>query len=310
MANPGVLRHPFRNDNYTSRVPTPPRIVVPPPALNADALPDISIKAIQNSTYAFLQGVDYNNLVQSNPPLDWTYERRREAQTILPFLCLGPMTAAKDENWLRVNGVTMVLGIRQKQLHVSRIMQGGFQTAQRMGIESQSVDLTGNQDLIANFAKINHMINDHLSRVFQASNGQALGKVLVFCESGNERSAGAVAAYLMEAHQDVNHIKAMQLCQAQRFCVNFDDGMKRLLEGYWDIICAKRAVQDQVEGVNTMQTNGIAVSGTSNITAAPRVKRALERDEEEDADMDGGDDMERFGGRTFVPFTDDGNQLV
>ena len=309
MADSSVLRHPFRNDHYTSRVPTPPRIVVPPPALNSDALPDISIKAIQSSTYAFLQGVDYDNLIQTNPPLDWTYERRRQAQTILPFLCLGPMTAAKDEKWLQEQGVTMLLGVRQKHNFQSRLMQGN-KTAERLGIEAQSVDLSDNQDLIRNFQHINHMINDHLSRTHQATNGQRLGKVLVYCESGNERSAGAVAAYLMEAHQDVDHIKAMQLCQAQRFCVNFDDSMKRLLEGYWDIISAKRAVQEQqAEGVKNMRANGHAVNGANNLPA-PRAKRGLERDDDEDADMEGGDDMERFGGRTFVPFNDHGEQAL
>ncbi|KAK3081559.1 hypothetical protein LTR53_020464, partial [Teratosphaeriaceae sp. CCFEE 6253] len=84
------------------------------------------------------------------------------------------------------------------------------------------------------------MINEHLARSHQRTG--KVGKVLVFCESGNERSAGVVAAYLMETHADVDFIKAMQLVQAQRFCANFDDAMKRLLQGYWDILRAGRQV--------------------------------------------------------------------
>ncbi|MCP6423762.1 hypothetical protein NL463_31080, partial [Klebsiella pneumoniae] len=59
-------------------------------------------------------GNAYTNLISSNVIFDWTYERRREAQMILPYLYLGPMTAAKDEAWMRKEGITMVLGVRQK----------------------------------------------------------------------------------------------------------------------------------------------------------------------------------------------------
>lgn len=302
---PAVLAYPHKTDIYTYRVPTPPRIVVPPPTLNADAVPEITLRAIKSSTYNFLQSVNYDNLVQSNAPLEWTYELRREAQTILPFLCLGPMTAAKDEKWLREQGVTMLLGVRQKQGFESRLMQTPFRMAEKLGIEAQSVDLTGHQDLIRSFARTSQMINEHLSRMYQSTNGQQLGKVLVFCESGNERSAGVVAAYLMEMHEDVDYIKAMQLCQAQRFCVNFDDSMKRLLQGYWDILCAQRTVQAQQqvhENGTGHGTNG--VNRFTNGASAPRTKRVLERSQDDDVNMDDDDDLERFGGRTFAPFID------
>lgn len=148
------------------------------------------------------------------------------------------------------------------------------------------------------------MINEHLSRMYQLSNGQQLGKVLVFCESGNERSAGVVAAYLMEMHEDVDYIKAMQLCQAQRFCVNFDDSMKRLLQGYWDILCAQRTVQAQQQAHENGTGHGMnGVSGFTN-GASARTKRVLERSQDDDVNMDDDDDLERFGGRTFAPFID------
>lgn len=291
-----ILSYPHKADIYTYRTPTPPRIVVPPPALNADAVPEIAISAMRNSSYKFLQKVNYNNLVQQNAPLEWAYERRREAQTILPFLCLGPMTAAKDEAWLQREGVTMLLGVRQKHTFESRLMNSALKVAEKLGLEHHTIDLASNQDLIQSFSHNTHLVNDHLARTHQASNGQQLGKVLVFCESGNERSAGVVAAYLMETHEDVDYIKAMQLCQAQRFCVNFDDGMKRLLQGYWDILCAKRAV-------SATATSDIPIQNGSGLNAAS--KRGLDRDDEADEDMEvDDDDMERFGGRTFAPFVD------
>lgn len=292
---PAVLAYPHKADIYTYRVPTPPRIVVPPPALNSDAIPDIAISALRNSSHQFLSKVNYANLISQNAPLEWTYERRREAQSILPFLCLGPMTAAKDKDWLQAQGVTMLLGVRQKHSFHSKLMR--LTAADQLGLEYHTVDLASNQDLIQSFPSTTALINNHLGRVYTASGGSQLGKVLVFCESGNERSAGVVAAYLMETHEDVDYIKAMQLCQAQRFCVNFDDGMKRLLQGYWDILCAKRAVEP-----NTQEA-----SATS--PAAPaKPKRGLERDRDDDdeMDMDGDqqDDVERFGGRAFAPFID------
>lgn len=290
-----AMSYPHRADIYTYRVPTPPRIVVPPPALNSDSVPDINLSAL-NATHHFLSSVDYNHLVQSNAPLEWTYERRREAQMILPFLCLGPMTAAKDEAWLRKEGITMVLGVRQKHANFqSRLMENALTLADRLGIERHTIELANNQDLISSFKDNTKLINAHLARTFAATNNTRLGRVLVFCESGNERSAGVVAAYLMETHANVDHIKAMQLVQAQRFCVNFDDGAKRLLEAHWGILQAERDVAE-----------------TENVTSVSRpefnrAKRALERDDDGDNTMGGDsmDDVERFGERgAFAPFRD------
>lgn len=281
------LSYPHRNDDYAYRVPTPPRIVVPPPTLNSDALPDIRLGA--SSALPASNGA-YGNPIYNNPVFDWTYERRRDAQMILPYLYLGPMTAAKDEAWMRSTEITMVLGIRQKHEFSFKLMDAALRRTQAAGIEASAQDIADNQDLIHAFPQTTAMINTHLTRI-HAATGQ-LGKVLVFCESGNERSAGVIAAYLMETHDDVDFIKAMQLCQAQRFCVNFDDSMKRLLQGYWDILCARRLV---------------AASARSAPGSSGKSKRVLERDEDEDASMDGmqdDDDLARFGGRTFVPFKD------
>lgn len=290
-----TFHYPHRTSTSAYRVPTPPRIVVPPPSLNSDALPEITLNALKDSE--FLNKVNYNNIISQNALLEWTYERRREAQLVLPYLYLGPMTAAKDEAWLSREGITYVLGVRQKGVFESKLMNGALKKAQDMGIEHQAVDLTGNQDLIHSFPAITALIVNHVSHKLQTT-GQ-LGKVLVFCESGNERSAGVVAAYLMETHEDVDYIKAMQLCQAQRFCVNFDDNMKRLLQGYWDILCAKRAVAQSA----APSQNGTATGVERMVTKS---KRSLQRDENEDEHMEGvdEDDVERFGGRSFAPFVD------
>jgi len=304
--NHEALAYPHKSDIYTYRVPTPPRIVVPPPALDSNSIPDIHFTAREDARYTFLQAIDYSNLVQHNAPLEWAYERRREAQAILPFLSLGPMTAAKDEARLARDGTTMLLGVRQQYSFESKLMTSALRVAEKLGLEYHTVDLATNQDLIHSFPHTTALINAHLARIWNTQGGR-LGKVLVFCESGNERSAGVVAAYLMETHQDVDYIKAMQLCQAQRFCINFDDGMKRLLQGYWDILVARR---DTAAGAGPL---GKPVGGTlpadpsgPGLLAAPaRGKRSHERYEDDDEEMEVDDDEERFSGRSFAPFIDE-----
>ena len=291
------LLYAHRTSDSTYRVPTPPRIVVPPPTLNANSLPEITLNAIKSAT--FLSNVSYQNIITQNALLEWTYERRRDAQLILPYLFLGPMTAAKDEAFLKKQGITCLLGVRPKGAFEGKLMAGAMRKAKDMGIESHTIDMGSNADLIHSFPSTTELIYSHVANQHQAT-GQ-VGKVLVFCESGNERSAGVVAAYLMETHEDVDHIKAMQLVQAQRFCVNFDDGMKRLLQGYWDILCAKRAVAADGGGAGEGVTNG---NGMVQEPQPTKAKRGLERDEDDMMDGMEDDDRERFGGRTSAPFAD------
>lgn len=293
-----------RTSDSTYRIPTPPRIVVPPPSLNAHSLPEITLNALKNGT--FLKDVSYRNMITQNAILEWTYERRREAQLILPYLFMGPMTAAKDEAFIRREGITCLLGVRPKGAFEGKLMAGALRKAQEMGIECHTVDLGSNQDLIHSFPQTTALIFRHVAAQHQAT-GQ-IGKVLVFCESGNERSAGVVAAYLMETHEDVDYIKAMQLVQAQRFCANFDDSMKRLLQGYWDILCAQRTVAAQAGGGQQANggNGGVAMNGngTPQDPAPAKTKRGLERDDDDMMEGADSDDMERFGGRTFAPFAD------
>jgi len=294
-----TFSYPHKAAPYSYRVPTPPRIVVPPPGLNSEALPEITMNVLHSND--FQTAVNYDKLVSQNAVIDWTYECRRQAQMVLPYLYLGPMMAAKDVPFLTGESghlpghpgpITMLLCLRQKHGFQSKLMNGALEKARELGIDVHTIDLASNQELIRSFPQTTALINGHLSSLHRATG--RLGKVLVFCESGNERAAVVVAAYLMEAHVDVDYIKAMQLVQAQRFCANFEDGLKRLLQSYWDILCASRAVA---------ASNDLAVGQPADGLCPPTAKRALEReDEDDDVAMD--DDMERFGGRSFAPFVD------
>jgi serine/threonine/tyrosine-interacting protein len=210
--------------------------------------------------------------------LDWSYERRRQAQQILPFLYLGPMSAVKDRDFLRNEGITLLMAVRQRHSVQSKIMQAALNVADELNIQKKALDMSSPYELVSSFSRAAIAINDHMNSLSNA-------KVLVFCESGNERSAAVVAAYLMDILAEVDHIKAMQIVQAQRFCVNFDDNVKRLLQGYWDILQARRT--------------------TANFSTSGRPKRLHEREDNDGMDIDqSGDDGERFESRTFAPFVD------
>ncbi len=261
---------------------------------------------------SFLNELDMGDIIQKNTLLEWAYERRREAQMILPWLYLGPMVAARDKNFLKREGITMVLAIRAQ----ANSMTGAIKAATEVCMEVGSIEAPSFYNLPPKFPEATRMINSHVARVRQhtlETTGQAtLGKVLVFCESGNEKSAAVAAAYLMQTLTDIDHIKAMQVCQAQRFCVNFDDVLKNILRSYWDIVGARRSIA--ASNVQTPQQNGLgngySQPGSLSLPLPPtKHKRSIEdvQDHDEDTDMESGmdeSDALRFAGRDVTPFQD------
>jgi serine/threonine/tyrosine-interacting protein len=302
-----------RHHEYSFRLPTPPRIVVPPPTLTAE-VPELHLASAQTPTdeadTAFLKEFNLESIVQKNTLLEWTYERRRQAQMILPWLYLGPLTAAKDRDALKRDGITMVLAIRAK----NNSMNGTVQIAKEACHEVGTVEAPNYFTLIGKFSETTRMINRHVAKFrkyTEHTGNPQLGKVLVFCESGNEKAAAVVAAYLMETLDDFDYIKSMQVCQAQRFCINFDDTAKHTLRAHWDILLARRAVT--TSHMERLNANGL-VEGLQTVVPsletaqdmASKSKRTIE-DMMEDEDVDMGDDLDpsdlqRFQGRDVTPF--------
>jgi serine/threonine/tyrosine-interacting protein len=302
--------HQRNHNEYTYRLPTAPRIVVPPPTLTTD-MPGLTVDAAATGgdDLSFLQELDLEDIIQKNTLLEWAYERRRQAQMMLPWLYLGPMVAAKDQAFLARESITMVLAVRAQD----RTMTGALHAAHDVCAEVATIEVPTFHELIGRFAETTRMINTHVARyrlhALQHTGHAAIGKVLVFCESGNEKAAAVVAAYLMETLADFDHVKAMQVCQAQRFCVNFDDTLKNILRSYWDILQAKRSVARS--NVASAQTNGILNNSTQNSSSlhpqcAAKQKRSIESThEDEDVDMDSSidpSDALRFVGRDSTPF--------
>ncbi|KAF2257843.1 phosphatases II [Lojkania enalia] len=294
-----VSRSHRRHHEYTYRLPTPPRIVVPPPTLTAE-MPELNVSSGRENfeedlDTSFLKELNLESIIQKNTLMEWAYERRRQAQMILPWLYLGPLTAAKDQAFLTREGITMILAVRSRGSSMSRALQIGREICGEIGAIEASDYFT----LIGNFSRATRMINQHIAKVRKATSttdNPRLGKVLVFCESGNEKSAAVVAAYLMEMMDNFDHIKAMQVCQAQRFCVNFDDTIKNTLRSHWDILTARR---------------GVAISASQQQTqpaSSLKPKRLIDETMSDDEfGMDDSldpSDVLRFNGRANTPFQD------
>jgi serine/threonine/tyrosine-interacting protein len=335
-----ITRH-ARSEDYVFRIPTPPRVVIP--ALNVWNHArsfwepgNVVHNPDPTANVDFLQDTDYMGEL-ARPIISgggWRYDNRRQAQSILSYLYLGPLSAAKDKEFLRHEGITMVLAIEHKTPFGARLTSGAMKVADELGITKEKVEVAHNQELISLFPITTRIINAHLRemhnrRLLNPHGGISEGKVLVFCESGNEKSAGVAAAYLMDTFDSTDYIKACQICNQRRFCCSFDDGMKQLLKTYDDIVQAKRLVAAQSEAHgNQIQAQPVTSPffGSPDVLASPqprapqsyfssllsngngRSKRGRERDvEDEDMDMDDGngnaaDDDDRFVGREFAPF--------
>ena len=193
-------------------------------------------------------------------------------------------------------------------------MMGALHAAGQVCMEVRSIEAYNFYDLTSKLAEAASIISTHVARVRQhrlETTGQAtFGKVLVFCESGNEKSAAVVAAYLMQTLENIDHIRAMQIVQAQRFCVNFDDILKNILRSFWDIVQARRSIAALAQtSQQTSSSNAHAQSGLLPLPPPMKQKRGIEdtRDDDDDTDMENGteaSDALRFSGRDVTPFQD------
>ena len=297
--------------------------------LNASGMPDLHV--VQDSSFdfeasgfanaEFLRKVTYGNFMTVNNMLEWKYEQRRMAQQILPFLYLGPMSAARDRSFLQREGITMVLAVRNTMSAQAKLL--GTKAAGELGLDAKMIDVAGNQELIAAFPRAIEIINAHLSTTYQSEQAKAAqattpeqvhrnpvpGKVLIFCETGNERSASLVTAYIMAMYA-MDLIKAIQIVQAQRFAVAFDDSLRNLLSTYEMMLQAKRdVIQAKSRSLGFQGLTGMSESNVGGKIGSGRSsKRSFDAVDDEDVDMDGdGEDLSHreFDGRGgFAPFQD------
>ncbi|RMJ02288.1 hypothetical protein CDV36_015448 [Fusarium kuroshium] len=292
---------------YTFRPPSPPFIHIPPTAHGSgDSIPGL-LPSYENVDPQQLTPRDVAIITQNvthaptDRASDWSYEQRREAQPLLNFLYLGPNSAARDGEFLRSQGITMVLVARDARMAGMKLMSIEKVT-QALGIAVHYVDMDGYDNMISSFSDTFRAVNDHLLAIYhsqaqgRSKNGSLVvepttfrrGKVLVACETGNDRSAAMAAAYIM-ALFGKDMITTIQFITVQRFCCCFDEDVKRKLQSWEDILRARSQVASQAKiagqqhGKRHIDEVGSAEQGDASV--------ALDHD--------------RFQGRdAFVPFMD------
>ncbi|KAF3904920.1 hypothetical protein ABW20_dc0108701 [Dactylellina cionopaga] len=330
---------------WSNGIPSPPRILVPPPTLINDPVhrsryprQPLSFGSQPNNPSASLSSSQLlaNSGILPTTLQDWRYESRREAQQILPHLYLGPLAAAKDLDYLRRENISLLIAIRNNVTARARLLNAYTEIAKdpelKARVSFESVDVSGNAELIASFPIASKLIDDHLYRdappnfVRRKLNGLPeqppnIGKTLLYCESGNERSAAVCAAYIMQ-HINCTAVQAIQVIQGRRFCVCFDDAMKYLLTGYEPIWMARRDVEIQ-QGIDRDLSalapssrsshlgNGLGNNSHENRMPPKKSKRGIE-EAYDDEEMGEGDpslhtehDAARFEKREGIaPFSD------
>lgn len=256
-----------------------------------------------NLTASDLDAITRNTTqIATDRAANWSYEQRRYAQPILDFLYLGPTSAVRDHHFLRREGITMVVVVRDAR--IATPLMSVTRAVEEVGLQVSYVNIGGLHQLIHDLPAIIRDLNRHLLRIFQlhGSDGDGdearRGKILVTCDSGNDRSAAVVCAYIMTMFGK-DMLTTLQFVSIQRFCCTFDEDIKRMLQTYEDILRAKAAV---------------AVDKRANAQHAIQdSKRSVKRgfDSTMDTDMgspDGEDlnpDILRFTGRgAFAPFAD------
>lgn len=250
----------------------------------------------------------------------WTYEMRRRAQPIFPFLFLGPSSCCKDLEFLSSEGFTLLLAVRNRHSATARLVSGE-KAAAELRVQADSIDVLDSQELIHTFPRAIRRINDHLAGLdddptrirlpMEDPKRRSKKKVLIFCESGNERSAVLVIAYLM-VMLGLSAAQALTALLERRFCASIDGTMRSILSSFESILSAKRDVKRA--GHTHSQTGASTLAPLSVPPALLSKKRSFANrqndDDDDDIVMGDGDmifeakDDPQSGRRPFAPFKD------
>ncbi|KOS20357.1 hypothetical protein ESCO_005317 [Escovopsis weberi] len=259
---------------------------------------------------------------------EWSYEQRRQAQPILDYVYLGPTSVIRDHKFLGKEGITKVVVVRDVRL-ANQKMASVENAKTELEIDAAYFDVESSQQFVSLFPKAIREINSHIldahhrqvretekgekedeheyeneneheGRVSFDSPGYRHGKVLVTCETGNDRSAAIVAAYIMSMFQK-SMVATLHFIGMQRFCLGLEEDLKLALLAWEDIVKAQSSVARHALSVPPFQKR------LSSRVDSKRRHEDLVRDVADD-DMDeyeAAADGERFRGRaTFIPFVD------
>ncbi|EEQ86994.1 FMI2 protein [Blastomyces dermatitidis ER-3] len=205
--------------------------------------------------------------------MKWRYDQRREAQAILPYLYVGPTASARDVEFVKSAGITCLLGIRGPLPHHARVVNA-HKCATALGIETDNIVVANDQEFIKTLPDIIQKINEHIcccpvhhtdaaTMPGKVAPSQPWKKVLIFCETGNERSAAVAIAYLM-AMLNYDVLTAFINVQGRRLCCNLPESMKHVLQTFESILAAKRDVVKAQNATNCSNGSAATIAGLSN----------------------------------------------
>jgi serine/threonine/tyrosine-interacting protein len=301
MASNYAATHQYRSgkslDNHL------PNVVVPPVDYSyANGIPTLILQTSHDDRVHY-QGDKYGDLaylrqLAATKPinlgtklLNWEFDARRKAQSILPFLYLGPGSVMRDIDFLDNAGITFLLAVRDLQASKSRPKY--LNPANSPGAVNRQTATFDSQDsydfmigMKANIKTLVHHLQATTNVPFQSTNDIG-GKILICCETGNERSAAFAAAFLMVIY-GLPAFEAIQVVHSQRFSVAIEDNMRRMLVTFGDMLAA----ESQVIGAQLVAQN--------NASADPQIHGAGQKkkreynlyDEENDEDMEDVDHRE------------------
>jgi serine/threonine/tyrosine-interacting protein len=288
-------------DQYTSKIPSPPLILFTLP--NTD--PEYGGRGIDIGPVYPDVGADFlpagqRHRVTGLAITHWRYEHRREAQSVLPFLFIGPASFARDKEFLRQNGITMLFGVKPSKYSIF-ITGPAERSARELQIPFHLITADNVHDMTALYKSAIPQLNQHLSQMhaLHQMNPQqhpSSGKIFLFCESGNHHSSALAAAYIMKTFHDVDHLKAMQCLMTSRFSCDFDETFRQSLLTWQNWLDAERSVNEALRSPTLFPEAG-------NIKLVKQ-KRSFCREEDEDEMEVDDDDAERFQGRHITPFID------
>ncbi|KAK1752087.1 Spo7-like protein-domain-containing protein [Echria macrotheca] len=326
---PSLTNDALRTAPYQTQRPSPPFIPIPPVFTDRDDKFSLAPKFSEVDPEALTEH-DLNIITQGREQTAkdhtsrWQYESRRQAQAITDFLYLGPSTVARNLDYLKKEEFTMILMCRHPSFPIGFLSVD--KAAASLGIVAEKIDVEDGPAFVRVFPQAVRVINNHLLDVYRAqavqgvdgpageqvSSGDQMvvdldsfkrGRVLVCCETGNDRSAAIVAAYLMAVF-GVDMVKAIQFVSLQRFCVDFNDSTKYFLQSYETLLQAKRDVAGHMRDIGS---NSIIQQLEEHERGPKRriddVSSSSSGDDSDYRLMDESDE-DRNGQRAFTPFVD------
>jgi hypothetical protein len=214
------------------------------------------------------------DLNMSHAMLSWKYEMRRQAQMIIPFLWLGPSSVARDVGFLADAEISLMIAARSsKAVQTRHAFLDPAVFTSRTGIPTLPFDFDSAYEFITQFRPIAKAMNDHLERSCVRNPVESIddvkGRILVFCESGQDRSAVLVIAYLMTVY-GIHPFAAIHVVQSQRFCICVSDEMTNLLLDLQQILeaerqCAANNTTGQGNGKRSFDEVGVSDIGMHGI---------------------------------------------